>query len=67
MKEEKNEKQLIPYSITTQEASHYSGIGINRLRSIMNDEMCPFVMYVGMRKRVKLEAFKQWLDVNPTV
>lgn len=67
MKEEKNENQLLPYSITTQEASRYSGIGINRLRSIMNDDKCPFVMYVGLRKRVKLDAFKHWLDVNVTV
>jgi len=67
MKDKDNKTKLDPYSISTKEASEWSGIGINRLRSIMNDDNCPFVMYVGMRKRVKFDAFKLWLDVNPTV
>lgn len=50
------------YTISTLEASQWSGIGINRLRDIMNDKYCPFVLMVGERKRVKTEAFKQWLD-----
>ena len=50
------------YTISTLEASRWSGIGINRLRDIMNDKYCPFVLMVGERKRVKTEAFKLWLD-----
>ncbi len=58
---------FMPYSISTKEASTWSGIGINRLRSIMNDEDCPFVFFIGLRKRVRTEAFKEWLDAQPSV
>ena len=49
-------------TISTKEASEWSGIGINRLRDIMNDESCPFVIYIGTKKRVKVEKFKEWFD-----
>ena len=50
------------YTMTTKEAARYSGIGINRLRDIMNEPACPFVLYVGTRKLVRVEEFKRWLD-----
>lgn len=52
----------IKYTMTTKEASEWSGIGINRLRSIMKRKKCPFVMNVGGRKLVRVEVFKAWLD-----
>ena len=55
------------YTITTKEASVWSGIGINRLRDIMNDPDCPFVLRVGNRKLVKKEIFKNWLDMQWSV
>ena len=30
-----------------EEAAAYSGIGVNRLRDITNDESCKFVLWVG--------------------
>ena len=34
-------------NLTLEEAAAYSGIGINKLREISNDERCPFVLWVG--------------------
>lgn len=55
------------YTMTTKEASQWSGIGINRLRDIMNERHCPFVLLVGTRKLVKLVPFKEWLDAQYSV
>lgn len=46
--------------LTLEEAASYTGIGINRLREISNQENCNFVLWVGSRrmlKRVKLENY----------
>lgn len=46
--------------LTLEEASAYTGIGINNLRKISEDYDCSFVLWVGkkrMFKRVKLEEF----------
>lgn len=46
--------------LTLEEASAYTGIGINNLRKISEDYDCRFVLWVGkkrMFKRVKLEEY----------
>ncbi len=46
--------------LTMEEASAYTGIGINNLRKISEDYDCNFVLWVGkkrMFKRVKLEEY----------
>ena len=46
--------------LTLEEASAYTGIGINNLRKISEDYDCSFVLWVGkkrMFKRVKLEEY----------
>ena len=46
--------------LTLEEAAVYTGIGINRLRDISNQETCNFVLWVGtkrMFKRAKLEEY----------
>ena len=46
--------------LTMEEASAYTGIGINNLRKISEDYDCRFVLWVGkkrMFKRVKLEEY----------
>lgn len=46
--------------LTLEEAAEYTGIGINKLRDISNDEHCDFVLWNGARrllKRTKLEAY----------
>ena len=48
---------------TLEEASKYSKIGINRLRTESGKKGCPWVLWVADTKRVvKVDAFKKWLD-----
>lgn len=57
--------QEIPVSeklcLTPQEASKYSGIGINRIRQMLNEPDCSFVMRVGRKRMVKREAFEAFI------
>lgn len=49
-------------NITLEEAAAYSGIGINRLRKLTNNEGCDFVLWVGSKrliKRKKLDEFTE--------
>lgn len=50
------------YTMSLQEASKWSGIGINHLRGIVKEKRCPFLQTVGRTKLVKTYEFKQWLD-----
>ncbi len=50
------------YTMSLQAASQWSGIGINRLRDIVKEERCPFLLTVGRTKLVHILKFKQWLD-----
>lgn len=46
--------------LTLEEAAEYTGIGVNKLRSISNEEGCTFVLWNGtkrMFKRKKLDAY----------
>lgn len=47
---------------TLEEASQYSGIGINRLREITRPRGVKWVLWIGESKRlIKVEPFKKWL------
>ena len=46
--------------LSLEEASAYTGIGVNKLRNMSDDPSCEFVLWVGSRrmlKRTKLEEF----------
>lgn len=46
--------------LTLEEAAAYTGLGLQKLRNISNDEACDFVLWNGtkrMFKRRKLEAY----------
>ena len=46
--------------LTLEEAASLTGIGINKLRDLSNDETCNFVLWNGSKrllKRERLEAF----------
>ena len=46
--------------LTLEEAASLTGIGINKLRELSNEETCNFVLWNGSKrllKRVKLEAY----------
>ena len=37
-------------NLTLEEAAAYSGIGINKLREITNNDRCDFVLWVGTKR-----------------
>ena len=41
-------------NLTLEEAAAYSGIGINKLREITNEDKCKFVLWVGNKRLIKL-------------
>lgn len=47
--------------LTPEEAAQYSGIGINKLRDISNNETCTFVLWNGSRRMIKREQLEQYL------
>ena len=40
-------------NLTLEEAAAYSGIGINKLREITNENKCKFVLWVGNKRLIK--------------
>ena len=51
-------------TLTIQEASAYSNIGINRLAEIAGQPNCPFVLYVGKKKLIKRKEFEKYISNN---
>lgn len=66
MKGEINMKQEIPIweklNLSFEEAAAYSGIGINKLRSLANDPRCSFVIRIGNKKLIKRKNFEEYLS-----
>ena len=50
------------YALTIEEASMYTGIGINKLREITNDIKCPFVMYIGNKRLLRRKELEKYLE-----
>lgn len=49
-------------NLTLEEASAYSGIGINKLRELSNDNNCPFVLWVGSKRLIKRKLFDSYIE-----
>ena len=49
-------------NLTLQEAATYSGIGVNKIRELSNDERCPFVLWVGSKRLIKRKQFDRYID-----
>lgn len=49
-------------NLTLEEAAAYSGIGMNKLREITNDEKCQFVLWVGNKRLIKRRLLDQYLE-----
>ena len=54
-------------TITLEEAAAYTGIGINRLRSLSNRSDCRFVIYVGSKRMIKRKQFEEFLESNYSI
>ena len=48
-------------TLTIKEAAEYSNIGINKIEYMLKQPNCPFVLFVGTRKLVKLREFEQYI------
>lgn len=49
-------------NLTLEEAAAYSGIGINKLREITNQEKCNFVLWVGTKRLLKRKLLDKYLE-----
>lgn len=49
-------------NLTLEEASAYSGIGVNKLRSITNDRNCDFVLWVGAKRLIKRKLLDRYTE-----
>ena len=48
--------------LTLQEASAYTGIGINKLRDLSDSRNCDFVLFVGNKRLLKRERLVNFLN-----
>lgn len=59
-------KEIVPIkdklNLTIEEAAVYSNIGINKLRSMVDEPGCPFVLYIGKRRIIKRKEFERFLE-----
>ena len=49
-------------NLTLEEAAAYSGIGINKLREITNNDRCDFVLWVGTKRRIKRKQLVKFTE-----
>ena len=49
-------------NLTLEEAAAYSGIGINKLREITNEQGCNFVLFVGTKRLIKRRLLDAYLE-----
>ena len=49
-------------NLTLEEAAAYSGIGINKLREISNDNNCDFVLWVSSKRLLKRKKLDHYLE-----
>lgn len=48
--------------LTLDEGSAYSGIGVNKLRDITNDEASDMVLWVGSKRLIKRKRLDAYID-----
>ncbi len=49
-------------NLTIEEAAAYSGIGMNKLRVLTNDDHCPFVLWNGNKRLIKRRELDKYLE-----
>ena len=54
-------------TLTLDEASSYTGIGVNKLREISNSENCDFVLWNGSRRLLKREKLESYLNKSYSI
>ena len=49
-------------NLSLEEAAAYSGIGINKLREITNEDRCKFVLWVGNKRLIIRRLVDQFIE-----
>lgn len=49
-------------NLTLEEAAAYSGIGINKLRTLSDSDECKFVLWVGSKRLIKRKLFDSYIN-----
>lgn len=49
-------------NLSLEEAAACSGIGINKLREVTNDEHCKFVLWGGNKRLIKRRLFDAYIE-----
>ena len=49
-------------NLTLEETAAYSGIGINKLRRLTDDENCKFVLWIGTKRLIKRRKFDEYIE-----
>lgn len=48
-------------NITVEEAATYSNIGINKIREIMKEKDCDFVLKIGCKNLIRRNRFEKYI------
>lgn len=49
-------------NLTIDEASKYSNIGTRKIKELLRNPQCPFVLYVGNKRLVKRKEFEEYIS-----
>ena len=49
-------------NLTLDEAAAYSGIGINKLRQLTDDDNCEVVLWIGTKRLIKRRKFDEYIE-----
>lgn len=49
-------------NLTLEEAAAYSGIGINKFRTLTDNEHCQFVLWVGSKRLIKRRKLDEYTE-----
>ena len=49
-------------TLTVEEASAYSGIGMNTIRRLSDSDRCDFVLWIGTKRMIKRKEFDEFIS-----
>ena len=49
-------------NLSVKEASAYSGIGETKIRELLHEKGCPFLLKIGNKNLVKRKEFEKYID-----
>ena len=54
-------------NLTLEEAAAYSGIGINKLRTLTDREDCEFVLWIGSKRLIKRKKLDEYIEKSYSI